>query len=110
MDSGGAGGEQTCGRPRQRLERRLQAALGQDRGVDAVGELVGDRCRHQLGERGQARLGVRRQLLQGRADTHQAPEAALDGDRHPDRPADACLADNGTEWVGDIGIAAQPPQ
>ena len=71
---------------------------------------VRDRRRHQLGERGQPYLSVRRQglLPRPRADDHDAPQAALDGDRCPDRPADPVLADVGTDRTGGIDIAVDP--
>ena len=88
-------------------QRRL--LLGQPgQGGAALG--VRDRRRHQFGERGQARLGVRRQLLQGRAGGDHAPQAAVNDDRRPGRRAEArpraMTAPIGPR--GAIGIAVDP--
>jgi hypothetical protein len=56
---------------------------GQLRLVLGVGEGGGD----QLGEVGQPRLGVRRQRLLTPHGHHDAPQPALDADRHADSGA-----------------------
>jgi hypothetical protein len=69
----------------------------------------GDGRRDELRERGEARLGVRRQrLLLARGDAYHAPQPTLDDDRRPDRRGDAPLSDVVSQRAGCIGIAVDP--
>ena len=71
--------DQGCDAPQRRLLLRQLGETG-------AALCVGDRGRHQLHERRQARLGVRRQqLLLRTADDYHAPQAGLDDDRRGDR-------------------------
>jgi hypothetical protein len=64
---------------------------------------IGDRRREQLGEVGQARLAVRRELGRRRRDDHRAPHAPRRGDRNGHRRADAGAAD----VLGDLTLHAR---
>ena len=71
---------------------------------------VGDRGRHQLGEGGQARLGIGRQLLvSGVGHQDQAPRPPLDADRHAHpRAGTPVVSASVPDAARDVGVGVQP--
>ena len=86
--------------PVPRPAGQVQPALG-----------VRDRCRHQLGEGGQSRLGVgRQQLLAAERHDDAAPHPALSADRHADRGAQPPVAGGDlADHAGDVGCSRSGP-